>query len=202
MSIAEYDPERLAKALEERADVTEQYDHVLWETARRNKLKRMFDSGQTRLNAFGYNIYYQGSADPVIEFQQPKTIQTRFKLIGGDNMTEEHDSLDYEVADRPEKETKKGEVVAIRTGARQEFYEPNEDGEYRYGDASDPMLQIVAEYEHDGATLQETFTFRDYDSPDPRSNLGKYVKRYGSPEKGQEVNIDFDENGYGSVVLP
>ena len=200
--IVNADPERLAKALEDRVDVTNEYDHSLWELARKNRLQQEFNEGQTKLNSFGFNICYNGSAEAINSFKPVKSVQTKFKITGGDFMTEEHDSIDLDVQDRPERTTKSAEITAIRTGARQEFYDPEDDGEYKYGSASDPMIQIVLEYEHDGAELEETQVFRYYDNPDPRSNLGKFVKRYGAPEKGLEVNIDFDENGQGSIVLP
>lgn len=196
------DPERMAKALEDRADVTEQYDSVIWETARKNRLAGLFNSGQTDLTAFGYNIYYQGSADPLTSYEPVKSFQTHFKSTGGDIMTETHDSLDVDVQERPKRETKEAEIVDIVTGDREDFYDPNEDGGYEYGTASDPMVQLVYEYEHDGAELQGTETMRFYRNPDARSNMGKFISRWGKPETGMEVHVDFNEDGYGSIVLP
>lgn len=194
--------ERIAQGLEDRADVSANYDHVLWETARKNKLEQLFESGQTRLTSFDFNICYNGSGTPIKSPEPSKSVQTRFTTKGGELNMESVDSLDVDVQDRPKNETKEAEVVEINKGERQDFFEPNDDGEYEYGHPEDPYVQLVCEYTHEGVELEHTEAIRFYSSPDSRSNLAKIQQRYGDIQKGLEVNVDFDSDGFGDIVIP
>lgn len=129
-----------------------------------------------------------------------KSVQTNFN-IGGDSLMEVDPDLDgVNVKDLPQGETLEGEVSEIAKGERQEFYDPNEDGEYRFGEAEDVMLQFEIEvnYNGDKVVVYETVTYDE--NPDPRSNLGQIINRYGVPEVGDQVNVDFDKDGRGEMV--
>lgn len=194
--------ERVAEGLEARASVTGSYEHILWETARKHKLQRIFNAGQTTLEQFGYNIYYKGSASPIEEFEPSKSYQLRFKNSRGRFNMEQHTELDVDVQDRPQNTTKSGKVKEINTGERQEFYEPNEDGEYEYGHKKDEMVEIVTEVEHEGVEVESSDIYRYYSDPHPRSSLGRFLNRYGTLEVGQDVDVQFDSDGFGEVVIP
>lgn len=215
--LVDKNPERVAKGLEERADITNSYNHVLWETARQNKLKKQFQNGQQTLTDHMTILSQSTVADYVNEpVNREKVLcddfnntissisnQKRFTINGGEINMETHDSLDVDTRELPENETLNGEVTEIHTGRRDELNENFDSSEApEWANADDDMVRIVIEVDYRGDKLTHSETVAYYDEPDPRSNLGAWIRRYGNPEIGQEVNVDYNSDSEGSVVLP
>lgn len=114
----------------------------------------------------------------------------------------EESKLGGSVRDIPKSETLTGEVVAIRSGAREDFRSRNEDGEWSYEDAeaSDEFAEITVEVEYKGEVYKHTESFQAYENPHPRSTHGKLLNQYGELEVGDEVDVKFDSDGNSEVV--
>lgn len=210
-------PDRMVKGLEDDVNVAKPYNSTLWEIARKNKLQRMFDRGQTTLTDH-MTILSQQTLDEFdskarsglndskradyVSFSQ-KSVQSSFTTKGGDKLMQEHDALDLETGEIPTNDTLQGEVSEIRTGTREELmdnFDPEDSPEW--AEAEDELVQLVIEVEYKGDTIQHTQSMAYYDEPDPRSDLGAFIRRYGSPEQGQSVNVDYDADGNSELVLP
>jgi len=107
---------------------------------------------------------------------------------------------DVEVTERPQNTTKTGTVTNVIKGTRQEIYDLEDGEELEYGEMDDVLVQIVAEVEHEGDTIEVQDSVAYYDSPSLQSAFGKYINRYGKPESGQEVDFTFDDDGRAKVV--
>lgn len=92
------------------------------------------------------------------------------------------------------------EVTAVRRGTREDFYPETEEADLEYGSMDDEMVQIEVEVDHEGETIPVTDDMRFYENLTDRTHLGRYVQKYGAPEKGQSVTVEFDEEGNGSIV--
>lgn len=108
---------------------------------------------------------------------------------------------DIEVADRPKNHTTTGNVTQVVLGTRAELYELDDDEEPKYGSRDDRLLNLEVEVEVKGDTFTIFEDMRYYENPSDRSTIGKYVKRYGTPEAGQEVTVDFDDEGDAKIVV-
>lgn len=195
---SELERDRIAEQLEDKVNPSKQYDSVLWEHARKNKLRKMFLNGQTTLEIHITEINTIVLENDIPEFTQNHTTQLNLR---GEKM-ETHESLDVDTMDVPEGETLKGEVTEINKGAREEFFDPDENGEYEFGEASDEFVEIVAEVDYKGSKVPVRDRMRYYDNPHPSSSLGAFIRRYGKPEVGAEVTVDFDKKGHGQIVKP
>lgn len=108
-----------------------------------------------------------------------------------------------EVSERPQNHTTNGNIVQIQKGTREEFYELESEDDLMYDNQSldDELLRFEVEVEANNNTFTVIEDMSYYNNPSDRSNLGKFVKRYGQPEAGLEVTVDFDEEGEASIVL-
>lgn len=108
---------------------------------------------------------------------------------------------DIDVTKRPKNQTTNGTVLKVQKGTRAEMYNLEDGEEPTYGDREDELLSLTVETTVNGTEFMVYEDIRFYDNPSDRSDLGKYVNRYGVPETGQEVTVDFDSEGNVSVVL-
>lgn len=110
------------------------------------------------------------------------------------------DFSDVTVSERPKNQYMKAEVVNVTMGTRQEVYDLDEDSELEYGDLDDQIVQIeaLAEYKGNEFTIYENIRF--YENPSDRSRFGQYINEYGTPEKEQEVQVNFDNEGNGQIA--
>lgn len=116
-------------------------------------------------------------------------------------MEDNPDLSDLDVTERPkEKEIGNCEVIAVRKGDREEFYEGMEEEDLKHGSMDDEMIQIEVEVSFNGESFPVTDDMRYYDTPTDRSHLGRYLQKYGTPETGQKVTVSFDEEGNASIV--
>lgn len=108
------------------------------------------------------------------------------------------DFSDIDVSERPQDAIKDGEVQSVSKGQRGELYDV-EQKNLKYGSVEDELVQIEVLVEHRGHefTVYEDMSF--YESPSDRSMFGAYINRYGTPKKGQDVRIDFDEEGEATI---
>lgn len=116
-------------------------------------------------------------------------------------METDPDFDNIEVSEYPENVTVEGTITEVVKGTQAELFDLDEDEEPRYGDRTDEQVQLTIEVIDNNTTytVVESMTF--YESPSNRSKFGKFIKRYGSPETGLTVTVDFDEDGNSKVVL-
>jgi len=105
-----------------------------------------------------------------------------------------------EVSERPKNKTKTGEIVSVIKATRKELYNLDDDAQPKFGSLDDEIVQLEALVEHKGHEFTVYEDLRFYENPSDRSMFGRFINRYGTPEKGLEVNIDFDGDGEGKVV--
>jgi len=108
------------------------------------------------------------------------------------------DFSDVEVSERAQNAIKDGVVQSVSKGQRGELYDV-EQKDLKYGSGEDELVQIEVLVLHKGHefTVYEDMSF--YESPSDRSMFGAYINKYGAPEKGQDVKIDFDEEGEATI---
>lgn len=109
---------------------------------------------------------------------------------------------DVTVSERPQNQTIQGKVVSVIKATRQELYEVESEEDLMYDNQSldDEIVQIEVVAEHKGHEFTVYEDLRFYENPSDRSKFGAFIKRYGKPEEGLEVTVDFDEDGEGQVV--
>lgn len=107
---------------------------------------------------------------------------------------------DVEVTERPQNATKSGEITQVIKGTRQEIYDLEDDEELEYGEMDDELVQVLGEVEHKGTKVQVQDSMAFYESPTTNSAFGKFLNRYGKPEKGLKVDWTFDDNGRAKIV--
>lgn len=114
----------------------------------------------------------------------------------------EESELGGSVKDIPKSQTLTGEIVAIRSGNREDFRDRNEDGEWSYEDAeaSDDFAEVTVEVEYNGEVYKHTESFQVYEKPHPRSTHGKLLTQYGELEVDGEVDVKFDSDGNSEIV--
>lgn len=108
---------------------------------------------------------------------------------------------DIEVTESPKNQTTEGNVVQIQKGTRKEVFNMEDGAEPEYGELDDEYLVFEIETEVNGTEYTVREPIRFYDQPSDRSKFGKFVKRYGQPEAGMTVTVDFDEEGETDIVL-
>lgn len=108
------------------------------------------------------------------------------------------DFSDVNVSERPEDTIKEGTVQNVIKGQRGELYDVDPEN-LKYGSIDDELVQIEVLVQHRGHefTVYEDMTF--YESPSDRSMFGSYINKYGAPVQGQEVKVDFDEEGNAQI---
>lgn len=109
---------------------------------------------------------------------------------------------DIDVTEYPENvTTDDATIVEVLKGTRAEIYDLEDDEEPKYGNRDDEFLRLEIEAVVDGEEFTVYHDMAYYDSPSNRSDLGKFVNRYGTPEPAMDVTVDFDEDGNSKVVL-
>jgi len=202
----EDNPERVAKGLEPRVSVTKEYNNTLWEIARKNRLKKLFSQGQTKLNKYGIepiSTEYRKSKH-VIEFENNttfrKTVPTQF-TTGGDKLMKKNPELDdVQVAQRPTNATVKGTVQEVRVGTIEEMWDVEDDTDLNGLEMDDKRVQIEAKVEYDDSTFVFEADYPFHENPSSNTRFGQYINRWGTPTEGQEITVDFDNESNGTVV--
>jgi len=115
-----------------------------------------------------------------------------------------NDKLDMQ--DIPKSEVLDGDITEVNEATRSENMPlPEDQDSYKYGEPSDPTVQIVVEYEYKGSVGSVSNTYNvpeDGEDVHPRSKLGRFKRQYGKfPEEGMDVTVSFDESGIGDVVI-
>lgn len=111
--------------------------------------------------------------------------------------------LDNNVVERPRNEVTEGTIEAVRLGTIKELweYEDEEEDLPEWANLDDQRLQIDIEVEYGDKTFVVTDDIAYYDEPTDGTAFGKFIQRYdGTPEQGMSVDVNFDEDGNGSIV--
>ena len=64
-----------------------------------------------------------------------------------------------------------------------------------------PAIKLILQDKEFGDTFEEVFILATNPNGIKRSNFFKFVKKYGKPEVGKEVNYVFNEKGFKRVEL-
>lgn len=112
---------------------------------------------------------------------------------------ETNPELDDDVAERPEDKVVDAEITEVRKGTREELHDITEEDLPDWASMDDVLLELDVEHEYDGNTISETLSMQYYENPDPRSNYGAYLKKYGSPRAGTTVKLDYDGDQNASI---
>lgn len=109
-----------------------------------------------------------------------------------------------EAAQLPQDKVLDGEVIKIEDGTVKDFVQNTENWK---GDINQPAINLhVSVKAGDGLlVLEQVFTYTEAQGKTcfaPRSNLGKYKKKYGKlPEALDKVKITTDSDGFGRIKL-
>lgn len=101
--------------------------------------------------------------------------------------------LDDEPLERPTREYVDAQIKEYVLGERQELQDVDESDLPDWASMDDELLQITLVHEYQGNKIEETFSFRYYQNPDPRSNYGKFLSEYGTPEEGKVVTLAYNK---------
>jgi len=91
-------------------------------------------------------------------------------------------------------ETIKGVIVSRKIAKAKEIY-----GDNTYGKPNKEYVVINIENNKHNIKISENYAY--YKNPNVRSNLGKFLKRYGRIEVGQEVVLTTNDDGFYEVEL-
>lgn len=116
-------------------------------------------------------------------------------------MEADPDLSDVEVHTRPKNHVAQGTIVTVAKMTRAEVFDLDEDEEPKYGDRSDEYIHIEAEIEVEGREYTIVEDMRFYEQPSDRSEFGAFIQKYGAPERGLEVTIQFDKEGEAEIVV-
>lgn len=128
-------------------------------------------------------------------------------MAHGETMTDEAeqllDGMDAEdVVETPKDEKLEADVQEVAVLSKAEAYNLEDGEEPKHGERDDRVIQVTAICEKDGREYRCTDSFQYYERPTSRSDLGKYITKYGQPpHDGQEVTVDWDGEGLPSIAL-
>lgn len=104
-----------------------------------------------------------------------------------------------EVKKYPQNETKEGKIVDIDVTTKGQFFQAK-GAEVKFGDDDDRIM--VVNYEsHDGFKGEDFYNYPKKQQLTNKHNLGKFKQRYGDPQIGKSINIDFDDDGNPSIII-
>ena len=66
---------------------------------------------------------------------------------------------------------------------------------------AEKQVVVIVKTDSNGFFREEKLFFDKDIAPTDRSRYGRYVERYGVPQVGQEVSIDFDKEGNSAILL-
>lgn len=171
---------------------------------RQKQLNKLIQNGkQETLDSYYNQEFVNNIIDISIldipELSGSKSIQSIF-YRGELYMEQNPDLGTVDVTQYPERTTVKGVVKRFRTGTVKELWNVDSEQDLNGIELTDERIQLDIECEYDGNTFEITADYPFYQDPSSNTKFGRFIQRWGMPEVDQEVSVDFDDDGNGTVV--